>query len=299
MSSGVSGSESKDKADGIIELLDQPVLESLCPQSKAAGEKRRFPVCPFIMLSVIAAVGLLAYFAFPNQSDANLPWQTRVIDLPYQAGTVRHRDRAMNPFYGGFERQLEIDGALNRGVVWLPSTSGGGSTHGNFVWHGTGSNDAGNGPWLELNDRTGDFLIDLRDITIYRIFGIDGRLCALPFNKHEYDVSIDDTRDGCAKVWGRSGPTVDIADLSENWTTEHMGLLDRRPRFIPGEAIKPPENMEFYLSREKIRLDSSFATGPKPCPPPPRRHGNRGPPARSGKDKAAKFQKERCRDQAL
>ncbi len=234
MSTTTPRSTAGGDADDIIRLLDEPVSASLCPQSSTV-KGRRVPTCALIMLSVVAAIGVLAYGFWPRGADAPQPWKTRAIILPNDMGIAYHRDRILDSFFGTYERRIDISGVFGSGSVMLPTTGHGGSTYGDVVWREDGARDGHRGPWLEINDEGDVYLIDMRKIALYRIHNVDGDLCAVGLDgpKPESKKGADAV---CRAVPSDRGPAVNISEWARHWSSEHMGMLDRRPLFAAGES---------------------------------------------------------------
>ena len=252
MSTTASRTSAKDDVQDIKRFLEQPLSETLCPQSKADGGKRRIPTCALIMMTIVASVGLLAYFAFPQHSaEGPNPWRTRSIALPDGIGVAYHGDRPIDSFFGKFERRVEIETIWSSGEIWLPFTAHGGSTRADVAFHEVDAEDNTSGPWLELNGQTGDFLIDLRAVAVFSLYRMDGRLCAVPLAKDKYDVRRYPAGTGCQKRQSAAGRTVDITELSETWKSRHLGLLDRRPRFVTGESLNATDRIDFYVNTDE------------------------------------------------
>lgn len=277
MDTTVTRSATDSGTDDIIRLLDQPVSARLCPETSTV-KGRRVPTCALIMLSVVGAIGLLAYFVWPHRSDGPQPWKTREIALPNGAGTVYHRDRVVNSFFGKYERRIDINGTLNSGSVWLPFVEQAGSTQGDFVWHETGSSGAEQGPWLEIRDMTADYLIDMREIVLYRMHRIDGALCAVALGAAGIDAGPSTADSLCETVQSDDGPAINISGWARNWSSEHLGMLDRRPRFVPGESVHRSNGQAKPINRKPRPLRKSVTAGSTRCAPPIRNHVLRGPP---------------------
>lgn len=262
-------------ADDIIRMLDQPVSTSLCPETTTV-KGRRIPTCALIMLSVVGAVGLLAYSIWPNRDNGPQRWTTRAIALPHGAGTAYHRDRMLDSFFGTYERRIDIDGKLNSGTVWLPASGQASSTRADFVWREPGSPNSAFGPWLEINDMAADYLIDMREIVLYRMHRVDGQLCAVALGSAASAAGEGAAGSACATVQGDDGPAIDISKWARNWTTEHLGMLDRRPHFVPGESAHSSIRGNNPIKGKPLALGES-AAGQERCAPIGR-HILRGPP---------------------
>lgn len=269
---------SNSDADDIVQMLDQPVSTGLCSETTTI-KGRRVPTCALIMLSVVGAVGLLAYSIWPNREGSPQRWTTRTIALPHGSGTVYHRDRMVDSFFGTYERRIDIDGKLSSGSVWLPvSGQASSSTRADFIWREPGSPDAATGPWLEINDMAADYLIDMREIVLYRMHRIDGHLCAVALGTAAAGAGKSAAGSACATVQSDDGPAIDISEWARNWTTEHLGMLDRRPHFVPGESAHSSIRGNNPIKGKPLALGKSPAVGQKPCAPPIGHPILRGPP---------------------
>lgn len=277
MVTAASGTSNEGDKDDIIRLLDQPVSASLCGQTTTV-QGRRVPTCALIMLSVVGAIGLLAYFVWPNRADAPQPWKTREIVLPNGAGSLFHRDRVVDSFFGKFERRIDINSTLGKGTVWLPRTERGGSTQGDFVWHEAGAEDSGQGPWLEINDLTSDYLIDMRNIVLYEIVRVGGELCAINLGATNIALIPDAANAKCATVRSGDARAINISGWAKNWSSEHLGLLDRRPQFVPGESFASARQ-GVAPNRKMPKHARKVATAPRRrCASPAQNHVLRSPP---------------------
>lgn len=264
-------------ADDIIQMLDQPIPTSLCPETTSI-KGRRIPTCALIMLSVVGAVGLLAYSIWPNRDDGPQRWSTRTIALPYGAGTAYHRDRMVDSFFGTYERRIDIDGKLNSGTVWLPVSGQASGTFADIIWREPGSPRSAVGPWLEINDRAADYLIDMREIVLYRMHRVDGHLCAVALGAAAAGAVERPAGSACATLQSDDGPAIDISEWARNWTTEHLGMLDRRPHFVPGESAHSSIRGNNPIKGKPLAIGELSAAGHKPCASPNGRRILRGPP---------------------
>lgn len=263
-------------ADDIIQMLDQPGSTGLCSETTTI-KGRRVPTCALIMLSVVGAVGLLAFSIWPNRDDDPESWTTRTIALPHGSGTVYHRDRMVDSFFGTYERRIDIEGKLNSGTVWLPVSRQAHSTRADFIWRASGSPDAAMGPWLEINDMAEDYLIDMEEIVLYRMHRIDGHVCVVALGTAA-GAGKSVAGPACATVKSDDGPAIDISEWARNWTTEHLGMLDRRPHFVPGESAHSSIRGNNPIKGKPLALGNSSAARQKPCAPPIGHHILRGPP---------------------
>ena len=159
------------------------------------------PTRALIIMTIVVSIALLAYFAFPRHSEGGPnPWRVLAITLPDGIGMAFHGDRPIDAFFGKFERWVEIESIWSSGVVWLPFTAHGMSTKADVAFHGAGPDNNLSGPWLEFNGRTGDFLIDVRAVAVFRLYSTDGRLCAIPLEKGALDIKRYPAETGCLKV---------------------------------------------------------------------------------------------------
>ncbi|MCR9136041.1 MAG: hypothetical protein NXI27_08605 [Alphaproteobacteria bacterium] len=265
MSTSISRSGTDGDVDDIIQLLEQPVSTRLCQETSTING-RRVPTCALIMLSIVGAVALLAFIVWPGRPDAPQAWETREIALPNGAGTAYLRDRVVDSFYGTKERRIDIDGAIISGTVWLPVAENAGNTFGDFYWHEVGSTESSSGPWLEIDESTASYLIDLREIVLYRIHRVEGHLCAVALGEAFVGTSAHRTTEpACAHVGKEDGPAIDISAWADIWSTRHLGVLDRPVRFVPGRSTHTSMRGGNPIRGKPLDAGNSTANRSKPC----------------------------------
>lgn len=297
MATSVSRSGTDGDVDDIIELLEQPMSNRLCQETTTING-RRIPTCALIMLSIVGAVALLAYGVWPDKPDAPQPWKTREIALPNGAGTAYLRDRVVDTFFGTLERRIDIDGAIISGTVWLPVADNAGNPFGDFFWHEVGSTDPPSGPWLEINEPSADYLIDLREIVLYRIHRVGGHLCAEALGEAFAGTSAHRTAEpACAHMGDDARPAIDISAWAENWSTGHLGIADRPARLVPRGSAHTSMRGGNPIRGKPLATGNSAANGSKPCDNRIPGRVLRGPPRLEYIGVVNRPNGERCRGQ--
>lgn len=192
--------------------------------------------------SVLLVSGLLTALLWVVYDLASDRWltvpnrQSLALSLPEGRAELSLRRSATPQTATVVERRLNIDRIGMSGSVLLPPVPVTDGFWGTLRWHVNEGNDHNRGPWLELESSGENWLIDLSDLTIHRLFRIDGRICADPVYRRPGANKPASRATKCSGSKLDRGDMLDLTNVAARWSSKTLGRLDLRRGFLPDKV---------------------------------------------------------------
>ena len=167
------------------------------------------------------------------------PWTECRIPLPEDYGDLVFLRRHIHPFLAEYDRKVRFETKLANGEeAWLMVNTGG-LTRINVHWYPA---EAGEGPWVKLQDHWGEHLADIGHGTTSTVFRVDGHTFAGQLTTGDEGYGWVRNADGNLTARGGESKARDITGTGPAGTGTYLGRLDGTDgpvRFI--SAAESPE----------------------------------------------------------